>query len=687
MTIYENDTDGTGTQAQSAAAAGRYRDSLGWSSIPLRCRSKAPKLPKGHPYLSRRATEEEFARFDFRHNVGVVTGKVSGIVVLDDDDGGETLRSLGVHVPPGPTVKTRRGHQHYFRYPEGFDRVPTFYLDEGTGLQVKADGGYVAAPPSIHPSGVPYEWVVSPREAEIPEAPEWLISRVREHVERFGKRAADVGVEIPKNRRNKTLFSLACTLRNRGLDEAGIRAGIQGINQEKCKPPLEDDEVAKVARSAARYESGEDLFDVEDAEPSTNGHGTKENSPVRPDTGHGVLDELIALFKTAKEATSEEPESTPWVARPWAAEGAITELAGKIKSSGKTTFCCRMAACALDGKPFMGQPTVKTPVVVLTEQTPTSFTEALEDAGLTDREDVHILYWKDAARHQWPRVVAAARQKCKDVGAKLLIADTLAVLAGLKGEEENNAGKAHEVMVPLKEAAAEGLAVIYTRHDRKSGGPVGESGRGSSAFGGDADLLLLLRQQEGQGKPTLRVLESLGRFRDTPSKLVIELTGSGYRSHGDTGAYSAQQAMKAVADCLPASAAAALTAVEIINILAKHDIRRTAIYDALETLSGARTIVRIGKGKKGDPYRYYKPEQEGASGGEFHSSGTPTSRGGRTDESGDSAYLSGNIRPEASRTKPRPDESKSPPVVDPNQTTIDDCLDSEADDGTVEGML
>jgi hypothetical protein len=148
MTIHENDTDGTGTQAQSAAAAGRYRNSLGWSSIPLRCRSKAPKLPKGHPYLSRRATEEEFARFDFRHNVGVVTGKVSGIVVLDDDDGGETLRSLGVHVPPGPTVKTRRGHQHYFRYPEGFDRVPTFYLDERTGLQVKADGGYVAAPPS-----------------------------------------------------------------------------------------------------------------------------------------------------------------------------------------------------------------------------------------------------------------------------------------------------------------------------------------------------------------------------------------------------------------------------------------------------------------------------------------------------------------------------------------------------------
>jgi hypothetical protein len=115
-------------------AAVDYRE-RGWAPIPLKMRSKAPKLPKGHPYLGRKATDEEFALFDFRHNVGIVTGKVSGIIVLDDDDGGETLHKNGWHVPPTPTVKTRRGHQYYFRCPgAGF---PTFDVVPGN-LEVRA---------------------------------------------------------------------------------------------------------------------------------------------------------------------------------------------------------------------------------------------------------------------------------------------------------------------------------------------------------------------------------------------------------------------------------------------------------------------------------------------------------------------------------------------------------------------
>src|SRR4051794_19448087 len=87
-------------------------------------RSKHPKLPKGHQFLSRKSTDEEFGRFDFRHNVGNVTGKVGGVIVLDDDDNGETLRENGWHVPATATAKTRRGHQYYFRCPD--DGFPTF---------------------------------------------------------------------------------------------------------------------------------------------------------------------------------------------------------------------------------------------------------------------------------------------------------------------------------------------------------------------------------------------------------------------------------------------------------------------------------------------------------------------------------------------------------------------------------
>jgi hypothetical protein len=249
--------------------AADYRD-RGWSPIPLRIRSKEPKLPKGHPFLSRSATDDEFEAFDFRHNVGIVTGKVSGFIVLDDDDDGATLAQHDWHVPPTPTAKTARGHQYYFRCPdEGF---PTF--DVTGKLEVRGDGAYVAAPPSVHPSGVVYEWVISPDEAELADPPEWLIEEASLHRRRM--HAEDVGETIGNGSRNKTLFSIAGTLRRRGLDEASIAGALLGINTTACEGPLGEDEVRKIARSAARYEPAENVH----SRSHSLGNMGRRNDPV-----------------------------------------------------------------------------------------------------------------------------------------------------------------------------------------------------------------------------------------------------------------------------------------------------------------------------------------------------------------------------------------------------------------------
>jgi len=254
----------TYTEAAASAAAREYREG-GWSTIPLKIRSKAPKLPKDHEFLERRATDKEFKGFKFR-NVGIVTGKVSGIIVLDDDDDGETIKANGWHVPATPTVRTKRGHQYYFACPEaGF---PTFDVVAGN-LEVRADRAYVVAPPSIHPDGDPYEWVISPDEAELADPPPWLIERARLRGRRM--RAEEVGETIPNGSRNKTLFSLAGTLRRRGLDEASIYAALVGINETKCETPLDDDELRRIAQSIVRYEPAEST-------PSDNGREAKAPS-------------------------------------------------------------------------------------------------------------------------------------------------------------------------------------------------------------------------------------------------------------------------------------------------------------------------------------------------------------------------------------------------------------------------
>jgi AAA domain-containing protein len=258
------------------------------------------------------------------------------------------------------------------------------------------------------------------------------------------------------------------------------------------------------------------------------GVGGPENRSAVP--RDGVPAGRKIRFRTAREVAAATPAETEWVAYPYVASGAITEVDGKIKAGGKTSWIAGLAACVLEGAPFMGEPTTRTKVLFLTEQQPTSFRKVLERAGLTMQEDLYILPWHEVAGMPWSEVARHATEKAVEVGAGVMMVDTLGQFAGLRGDRENDAGAAQEAMRPLQEAAARGLAVVLTRHERKGGGEVGESGRGSSAFGGAVDIILSIRRAEGNVRPTVRVIESLSRFEETPDKLVIELTPEGHSS-------------------------------------------------------------------------------------------------------------------------------------------------------------
>ena len=318
--------------------------------------------------------------------------------------------------------------------------------------------------------------------------------------------------------------------------------------------------------------------------------------------------------------SEETPAQAVWVVDGYAARGAITEVDGRIKAAGKTTWVSHMAAAVLDGRTFMEQGTSRTAVVWLTEQTATTFRKVLERAGLTESDDLHVLHWHDVAGLRWPDVAKAAADKAEEVGAGLLVVDTLAQFAGIKGDGENAAGEALAAMRPLQEAAARGLAVLFCRHERKGGGEVGESGRGSSAFGGAVDVILSLRRVEGNVRPTVRVIESLSRFDETPDKLVVELSDrGGYHALGDSAAFAETEATSAIVDVLPTTAEKAATTAEVLDKLAERGVKRTTATEALARLADAGTVKRVGEGRRGDPYRYFRPvfeekqDEEGSS--------------------------------------------------------------------------
>jgi putative DNA primase/helicase len=260
------------TTARGEAVAYRRR---GWSPIPLKPRSKEPNLRELRPYLTRKASKEELDAWPWS-GVGIVTGLVSGVLVLDADGPEGEAELKKYRHPVTPTARTAGGGLHlYFRHPEQHVRTG---IRVAPGLDVKASGGYVVAPPSVGPNGKPYEWLISPEETELADPPGWLIGLLDR--ERPKGPAAAVEERIPSGERNKVLASLAGTMRRRGMGEAEILAALRVANEQRCQPPLEAEEVERIAASVSRYEPAGNVVSI-----SANGHGA-----TRPPAGYNLTD-------------------------------------------------------------------------------------------------------------------------------------------------------------------------------------------------------------------------------------------------------------------------------------------------------------------------------------------------------------------------------------------------------------
>ena len=146
--------------------------SRGWSVIPVPHGTKTPKI-KWEPYQIIRADEEQVRAWfeEKKSNIAIVTGKISGIVIVDIDLGADIS---GLDLPATPTILSGGGGKHlYYRYPEGIDRIQNSAGIIRPHIDIRADGGMIIAPPSIHPSGNPYVFDTgSPRTMAV--LPEWI---------------------------------------------------------------------------------------------------------------------------------------------------------------------------------------------------------------------------------------------------------------------------------------------------------------------------------------------------------------------------------------------------------------------------------------------------------------------------------------------------------------------------------
>lgn len=130
----------------------------------------------------------DFTRWP-KANLGVVTGKESGLLVIDVDtqedhahDGvTELARLIAKHGPFPETVEaaTPTGGRHlFFSYPRG-ELIQNSAGQIAPGIDVRAEGGMAVVPPSRKPDGRQYTWTISPGMVDLAECPEWLLVLVR----------------------------------------------------------------------------------------------------------------------------------------------------------------------------------------------------------------------------------------------------------------------------------------------------------------------------------------------------------------------------------------------------------------------------------------------------------------------------------------------------------------------------
>ena len=183
-------------------------------------------------------------------NIGIATG--SGIAVLDIDPrhgGNVTIAELQKRhgrLPQTVMVRTGGGGWHLYFTGDAGNSVGAL----GQGLDIRGNGGFVVAPPSLHVSGNRYEWR-GDRDAEIAPLPEWIVSAVRTKrpkSERTGWQKA-IRDTVEEGRRNDVLTRLVGHLFRKYLSPDLVFDLVCTWNTCRCRPPLNEDEISIIVES------------------------------------------------------------------------------------------------------------------------------------------------------------------------------------------------------------------------------------------------------------------------------------------------------------------------------------------------------------------------------------------------------------------------------------------------------
>ena len=292
--------------------------------------------------------------------IGIITGSISNLVVIDDDRSARPAPTTQEEITksaaadaliasieriPTAIARTARGRHFYFRPPLNADRYP---LEVPTnvgflpGIDTRGEGGYVLSPPSLHPTGVSYIWE-SPPEDGICELPYWVyqaiveLTGVLKYENRLGTKgyassALPMNDIVAEGGRNDHLTKrYGSMIGNRThLDWPFMRDSLMTYNLRCCRPPLELDEVNRICDSIEAKE--------------------RAKAGDAPIVGGAAATDEIAVGVTASELRRTTYAPPKYAVKDFILEG-VTQFFGKPKA-GKSFLAMQISLAVARGIPL-----------------------------------------------------------------------------------------------------------------------------------------------------------------------------------------------------------------------------------------------------------------------------------------------------------------------------------------------
>ncbi|TCM08314.1 AAA family ATPase [Sphingomonas sp. PP-CC-3G-468] len=539
----------------------------GYSTFPLLKHSKRPAISSWAAYQQERPALDQIERWvedDASRNIGIATGAVSGIVVLDLDSADAAAVAEDYGLPKTVEALTPRGRHLYFRHP-AYPVANVAGRDGGQlprGIDVRGDGGYVVAAGSYY---IPtaddradgkkegaYRWKEghSPADIALADMPAWLVKSYDKTSEQttpasvmlttaltmptgntaYGLAAlveeVDAITQAPKGTRNDQLnrsaFAIAQLVAGGELEEYEARrameaaASLAGLSSSEARKTIDS-----AWRSGAKSPRAATEMDRS---------FTPDIKPIMQ-----VAVDPLGDMVCAADAFTATPKPREWLVEGWLPTRAVTTLFGD-GGLGKSLVALQIAAAVASGKPLWGCQTTKAPVLAFYCEDDADELSRRQQAinasmGLTQADLVQCYYQsrfglnsllgsidRKSGAFQTNDLFDGITAKAKAIGARLVILDNINMVYG---SDINDPGAVTRFMAAINKLALDiNGVVLLLGHTAKA---EGSRFAGTMAWSNASRNRLFLGRPDGSEAARNPDLRRLGRDKSNYAKSGEEL--------------------------------------------------------------------------------------------------------------------------------------------------------------------